>query len=281
MIKKAIVTFAVLFCIHIALVLNCPTIGKATHQWQDNVVKAQSYLYSNHVDTVIVGTSLSARIIKDSIPSVQSLAFQGCSVEDGLNIIMARKQKPRYVLVEYNLLFAEGHPQLFANQTDAFLYKLRELIPSLREQYQPICLISYYLNELKDGKRTGQSELKRANIELLNRLIERRLNNEDYTSKEEIRSTRLHTLKTIMSALEKEGVRFVFFEMPINERLSNLKEYAETRNMVCEAFPREIYMYLPSDTHKYITTDGIHLDDRDAQIYSHFFKCALSQVELK
>ena len=89
MIKKSIICFVIFAILHLCIVLFNPSVGMATHQWQDNVLKAQQFLYAEKADTVMVGTSLSARIIRDSIPFVKSVSFGGCSVEDGLKIIIS------------------------------------------------------------------------------------------------------------------------------------------------------------------------------------------------
>ena len=278
MIKKAIVTFAVLFCAHLALVLFKPALGKTTHQWQDNVVKAQTYLFKNQVDSVIVGSSLSSRIICDSIPSLMSLAFDGCSVEDGLRIIMEKKNKPQFVLIESNFFLRDGSPQLFLSQTNPLLCKIRELIPSLREKYQPICIFSHLFRKLMGNYING--EIKNKEI-ILNKEIERRLS-EKKDSLDNIRlSNRLNTLKAMMNSLEKQGVKFVFFEMPINERLYDIENNVQTRRVVKLHFLPDQYSFLPSDTTKYLTTDGIHLGDREARIYSHYLKNQLKQNEHK
>ena len=112
MIKKSILCFAVLFGLHLSIVLLNPTMGMATHQWQDNVIKAQQFIYAEESDTVMVGTSLSARIIRDSIPTVRSVSFGGCAVEDGLKIILSKGNFPKYILAETNLFFLDGNPEL-------------------------------------------------------------------------------------------------------------------------------------------------------------------------
>ncbi len=281
MIKKSIITFSVLFCIHLLFVYFNLGVGKATHQWQDNVIKAQKFFYDDYTDTVIIGTSLSARIDGDSIPTIKSLAFSGCSVEDGLIIILAKERKPHYVLVETNLFFKKGNPQLFSNQTDYLLYKIKEFIPSLREQYQPVCLLSYALNKIRENDLKGKGEIKNVDIPLLNKYLERRQREECDTLNNEIISDRLCILKSYINILERQGVKFIFYEIPINKKLYDANSFSQTRVIVKEEFPDGKYKYLPSDTTSYLTTDGIHLDDRGARVYSHFFKGLLSQTDLK
>ncbi len=82
MIKKSFLSFLVMFGIHAVVTYLLPSLGMATNQWQDNMVKAQHFLYDEDADTAMIGTSLSARILPDSIPSVRSVAFGGCAVED-------------------------------------------------------------------------------------------------------------------------------------------------------------------------------------------------------
>ena len=41
MIKKSILSFFMLFIIHVIVIWLFPTLGMATNQWQDNMVKAQ------------------------------------------------------------------------------------------------------------------------------------------------------------------------------------------------------------------------------------------------
>src|SRR5574344_159215 len=142
MIKKSLYSFIVLFLIHTLFVTIYPNLGFATNQWQDNIIKAQVYLYSDDIDTAMVGSSLSARILKDSIPSVNSISFGGCSVEDGLSIILSKKQKPKYILVETNYFIRKGNPYLVKKLTTGLMPQIKKYIPCLREKNEPICLIS-------------------------------------------------------------------------------------------------------------------------------------------
>ena len=81
MIIKTLAVTLCLFGIHYVFAMSNPEIGIATHQGQDNVVKAEEYIYSP-ADTVVLGTSLAGRILyRDSLPTIQSIAFGGSSPE--------------------------------------------------------------------------------------------------------------------------------------------------------------------------------------------------------
>lgn len=270
MIKKSFICCIVLFIIHIVIVVYEPSIGMATNQWQDNAIKAQQFMYAPNVDTVMVGSSLSARIIRDSIPFVKSISFAGCAVEDGLRIIHSKNYAPKYILVETNIIFKEGNPDLVLGTTEGIIPKLRSFIPSLREQYEPICVFASLLKMMKSLTNiTPQREA--VNIDLLNKNINQRKKEDKPLQQEKIQE-RLHEIKRLINAIESEGTQFIFFEMPVNEQLLHLKLYDQTRAVLQREFPKDKYCYLPSDTAKYLTTDGIHLDFDGAQRYSHYFR---------
>jgi hypothetical protein len=277
MIKKSIICFVVLAVLHLCFVLANPSMGMATHQWQDNVMKAQQFLYAGKTDTVMVGTSLSGRIIRDSVPFVKSVSFGGCSVEDGLKIILSKKDVPKLVLLETNLLLIDGNPELVSRITNGVIPKIRHWIPSLREQYEPISLFaSLMMNSTGINPQAGMAKV---DMNLLNESINRHIA-EDRLMPEEWIKRRGETIKALIAGLESKGTRFVFFEMPVNERLLHLKKNDQMRAFVKKEFPTSKYLYLPSDTFKYLTTDGEHLDFEGQQRFSHYFRKVLEDVTM-
>ena len=276
MIKKSLLCFSVLFCLHFLIVQLNPTLGMATHQWQENLIKAQSFLYADHADSAMVGTSLSARIIRDSIPSVKSVSFGGCAVEDGLRIISSKRHLPQYVFVESNLLFMEGNKELVNKLTEGIIPKIKYWIPSLREQYEPVCLLASLA--LKAGNVNPQAGAAAIDLNILNQSIKQQ-QEDDRKYLYEVSEERLRTIKELMDSLEGKGVKFVFFEMTVNEQIYHLRKFAKTRERLAQKFPKDQYRYLPSDTMHYTTTDGEHLSFEEQQVFSHFFKEELTEME--
>lgn len=275
MIKRSILCFAVLFGIHLVIVLLNPMVGMATHQWQDNVIKAQQFIYAEKSDTVMVGTSLSARIIRDSIPTVKSVSFGGCAVEDGLRIILSKGDLPRFILAETNLFFLDGNPELVSKMTEGVMPMLRRWIPSLREQYQPICMLASMMASAADiNPQAGTSTV---DMDLLNESIEHHIKY-DWQMPEPQAETRMGDMKRLVEMFEAKGTRVLFFEMPVNERLTHLKRYDQTRELMQKTFPADRYTYLPFDITRYVTTDGEHLDYEGQQVFSHYFKGVLSDL---
>lgn len=277
MIKKSLIAFAIFTAIHAIIIALQPTLGMPTHQWQDNIVKAQQFLYGDHTDTAMVGTSLSARIIGDSIPFVKSVAFGGCAVEDGLRLILSNPDKPKVVLLETNLFCRDGNDDMISKVSQGIIPTIRHIIPSLREQNEPICLISGLM--IKAMGLNPQAAAATVDTTILRQNIERHLT-EDTSLPTDKLQERLQTITSLIKQLESEGTRFAFFEMPVNESLYHLKELEQTRQTVKQAFPNTQYTYLPNDTTTYLTTDGLHLDLEGQQRYSHFFKQALGRLKI-
>ena len=276
MIKKSILSFFMLFIIHVIFIWLFPTLGMATNQWQDNMVKAQHFLYAEDTDTAMVGTSLSARILPDSIPSVRSVAFGGCAPEDGLRLILSKPTVPHCVLIEANLLFRKGNDELIDKMTKGVIPQLRKCIPSLRECNEPICLLSGLM--IKAAGMNPQAATMSVDMEQLKENIKRLIADDKPLSETELRQ-RTDIIKSLVMQLEQKGTKLIFFEMPVNQEAYHLKELEQTRQAVRMAFPNSRYTYLPNDTTTYLTTDGLHLDFEGQQRYSHFIKQALCSID--
>ena len=274
MIKKSIICFLILVIIHALFVKLFPNIGMATNQRQDNILKAQQAFYAEDLNMAIVGTSLANRIIRDSIPTIQSLAFVGCSVEDGLQILRRKRYAPKYVFVEINLLLREGRKELVDGATDGIIPKIKEWIPSLREQYEPICILASTI--IGTSKMNTQAGMTVIDYNLLNSQVENALK-KNRSIEEQVLEKRLKDIKGLINELETKGTKFVFFEMPVNYKLTHLNIYNQVREAVRKDFPESTYDYLPSDTSKYMTTDGQHLDLEGQKKYTHFFKKATAK----
>ena len=269
MIKKSLICFLILFIIHALFVKLFPNMGMATNQRQDNILKAQQAFYAEDLNMAIVGTSLANRIIRDSIPNIQSLAFVGCSVEDGLQILRNRRNAPKYVFVEINLILRGGRKELVNGTTEGIIPRIKEWIPSLREQYEPICILASTI--IGTSKMNTQAGMAVVDNDRLNSQVEKTLK-DDKPIEDSIVKKRMKDIKTLTNELEAKGTKFVFFEMPINYRLTHIKSLDQIREVVRKDYPEDKYDYLPSDTSKYMTTDGQHLDLEGQKKYTHFFK---------
>ena len=287
MIKKSVICCAIFLAFHLLFIICFPSMGVLTHQWQDNVNKAQQYVYEKSRDTVMVGTSLSSRIIADSIPMVTSLSFGGCSVEDGLRIILYKGYTPKFILIESNYILKDANTSFLSSITEGPMPMLRKWIPSLREKYEPICIYEsifdyfdfhflglkgYLYSRIKQNNNIDNSQ---KNDRLLLE-IGRRKKEDMLLTPTELRS-RVNNIKQLTTELEAKGSKIVFFEMPINQELAHLKKDNQTRGVLQKEFPANKYLYLPNDTAKYETTDGLHFTQDDSKKFSHYFQAVLEK----
>lgn len=268
MIKKTLLCCLVLLCVHAALIAWMPHLGKPTHQFQDNVVKVQSFLYDRS-PYVIVGTSLSARILKDSIPDVSSIAFGGSSVENGLRLVLTKPVLPRVLFVETNLILRESDSTFIEQAVHPLMFQWKRLLPSFREQYQPICLFADAVFRLSGIN--PQSGAAKINRDFLNRSIGMKIAS-DTLYHTAYACKRMERIDGLLNEIEKRGTRLVFFEMPVHDELKNLGSFDQVRTLIHSRYPDAQYSYIPCDTASYITTDGIHLDYDGQLRFTAYFR---------
>ena len=273
MIKKSFICFFVFSALYSIMVYLYPNKGVGTHQWQENQIKAQRFLYEHVNDTVMVGTSLSARLLPDSIPMVTSCSFSACVVEDGLRMVLSKKEAPHMVLIESNYFLRPSNGELVNVNTKGLMPILRHYLPMLREYNSPISLIGYYFMRGALAPSASVDKIR------LSKIIEQRIIEDDshFLTEEQVKN-RLYDIIPLIREVETRGTKIVLFEMPLNERMIHLPSNDQTRQVVRSVFPSNKYLYLPIDTTKYLTTDGEHLDLQGQYQYSSFIKKALASI---
>lgn len=275
MLNKSIICFLFIALCYSLLIALVPNRGIGTHQWQENQIRAHQFLYEKISDTVIVGTSLSARILLDSLKTVSSCAFSACVVEDGLRLILSKEETPRYVLIETNYMLRPSNGEILKANTQGPLPVLRRFIPLLREQNSPICLLGYCC--LQGALVPSETiDMDRLQKNITNRISE----DNTHILNEKQLEERIQTIKSLVSKIEARGAKIVLFEMPLNDNLRHVSSNEQTRQAVVGIFPQNKYVYLPNDTSSYLTNDGEHLDAVGQRRFSHFFKVALASASL-
>jgi hypothetical protein len=140
---------------------------------QNNIVKAQRYVYQDDSDLkmVIVGSSLAANLnVKDIGEGVKSIALGGGASQTGLEIVKRSKGKPRILLVEINdTIVRKINSELLDSLYHPIFYWLRHYVPMMREEYRPIsvfidCLKSRWKQRLKLMTREELDSLEGRNL---------------------------------------------------------------------------------------------------------------------
>lgn len=281
MIKKSFILFIVLFATYN---LICPSFSlnflSPQGFWQENQIKAQDFIYSDidSVESVIVGTSQSSRILVDSLPGFLNLAFYGESMFNGLYLLQQKKVYPDWVFIETNILphdNIERNSFFYETLYNPVLYLLRRYFPAMRDGKQPILLLSSLIEkEIVDKSIAPIDRDKYAAIFQI--FSEPSLDKPRYSIFKEgidINSIGYSQLSQYVDSLKSHGTQVVFFEIPTHEVLCNSYNYETTRLGFEKKFPPTKYLYMPRvPCGEYKTLDGWHMGLKEAIKYTKRFR---------
>lgn len=247
------------------------------HLANGNRIKAERFVYGEDAPdaTVIVGSSLAYRIALDSLPpGTINLGFGGLSIYDGLQLISRSGRRPARVLVETNVLFREPDRAFLKALFEPGLYALRGAAPLMREENQPSGVLFGYLKQrFLQGRDPGAADgdtLASPNAVMME---EHRANYAQLPA-DSTQARFLGMLQREVEDLEARGIEVIFFEVPIEQELMASKLAETSRNLIAERFPGRTF--LRTATHeRWRTTDGLHLDRRDAKRFSGWLAHAL------
>ena len=301
MIKKAILLFLFLFAAYSVFVeFLAPKWWHATQYIQQrNIIKAQYFIYDKKepYTNVILGSSLSDRIVADSLNNTYNLAFGGGSIYDGFKILENTHVLPKNILIEMNKGFNREDQSFTTSLFSPMMYYPKAELPSLRDDRQPIGILGQSLLDgiydvkdmMKGGKRPGEknetsalaqsSSPEKADTSSIDRIRMQYDLYHQLPSKQDVAFS-MSVLKTYVAKFEKKGVHVYFFEMPVDTRLENLPLALFTRKTFYSNFPPSKYKYFAMPNWKYCgTLDGIHLNDDVAMKYTSFFKGQIKAAE--
>jgi len=313
MIKKSLLILLVLFILYSLFIFLNPKLGSAQHQWQDNQIKAQRYIYDNSdtIDNVIIGSSLSCHLIMDSLPGFYNLSFNGLSIFDGLKIIKNKNTFPKNVYIETNVILREENADFTSSLLNPILFHLKTHFISLRADNQPVTVfihlytVMHYqiLNKIQVIKSKLKRKIKKTlglqnskskkpqpvekKVEgkpavqkdaLFKEVLQMRITNYSKPIDKIELQNRLKSLSEYVKILKENHVNVYFFEMPVNSKLIELSQPKTIRKEIHKQFSVNAISYINSDSTKYHTTDGLHLGDYTEAIkYTLFLKNELNR----
>lgn len=241
-----------------------------------NSVKVERYLYDYQPTrpVTIVGTSLAAKLLMDSLPDFQNLALNGLSISDGLAIVGRSPQKPRIVLVEMNLYWKDSSAGFLSTLFDPVNYALKKSLVSLRSENQPVALAIEGVKRIVET--SGRSHplpaltSKQPTLPFQHRLF-------DYHKEEFARvpdssqvARRLRELRITFNELQKQGIEIVFLEMPVHPEIGRIERVRFASQKFREAFPAGHYRYVPARKWNFKTTDGFHLTKEESLQFTRY-----------
>lgn len=286
MIKKTIIASIILFTIWSIFLSRNPSIDASQHQWQDNYIQAENYLFSKtKFDNVIVGSSLSKRIFMDSLAGFYNLSFNGQSTFDGLKIISEGKSKPNNVFIEINVLDRDENKTFTSSLTSKLSIEAKESNLAFRSDKQPLALLGKYVGlpifinahsiiKKVNKKVEGSSKTGRINnnTNIFNKMKAQQMVTNNIIIEEKKALRIIELLNTTINNLKNQNINVIFFEMPVNSKIQNLSKPLQLRALIQKKFPEIDFIPAPKESEKYKTTDGVHLSIKEAVRYTSYLK---------
>ena len=255
---------------------------------QNNIVKAQRYVYQDDSDLkmVIVGSSLAANLnVKHIGEGVKSIALGGGASQTGLEIVKRSKSKPPIVLVEINDTIVR---QIDADLVDSLyhpiFYWMRQYLPMMREEYRPVSVFIHYLKSRSSQQYLNLSKEKLDSLEA--RYLTPELSQKGIQMTVDVESKPLsekdaenikkeaELIKTQIAEIQKNsGTKVVLFDIPLESRVNAAIRKKQVRELAKKLFPSDRFEWLPPPPpREWRTNDGTHLIRSDARDFAEFLR---------
>jgi hypothetical protein len=237
------------------------------------VVTLNRYVDSPVPDIVLTGSSLTFRLKEEyfETPRLRNLALAGGSVITGLQIVANRRQIPKLIVVETNVLSRPADPALVERYSASqgrqalFFHPIRTAVAAYENRvHAPVSHAQV--------KASLQRLLEQAPSNFDNHVyVERALQEMDGEDPASVASRSVETIRKLIDTLEQRGARVLLMEMPYSAPLEATRYARTTRQIVHKAFP-DASRWLPIDLQRAELrwADGVHLDERSAVMLSHY-----------
>ena len=287
-VKSLVICLALFAAYHVALKrlpARLRSGNGAGSQPERNLISAENYLYTNkNPPVVVVGSSIAERL-HDLPTDWYQLTFPGGNVYTGMEIILRSGKRPRYVLVETNVLNMDPDRQMLDTLSYPVLKDARNKFPALLEQNKP----SHVLVRALHGRGTDRTESASAlaaadpaSGAFFDELVRRRLNELAEPPSPERLNEIMARLHAQVDALQKRGIQVIFFEVPELAEAEDRPLKAVIREHVQREFPEPKYRWIPMpDATAYRTTDAVHLTSDSARRYCAVVSDYLASVDTR
>lgn len=286
MIRKSIVLCLIFFIVY-ELFLRVSDIHWDTSQNDkaENIISAQDFIFNYSAkeisaDTVILGTSVSRKLITDSLGKhFINLGFNAWSSYDGLELVKMSKKKPACLMIEMNYVKSQILQPEIVNNLKPVSYYSGKMFRSLHLSNQPVGLIVGWGKNLMKDRIVELKEKKREDVALYESNLKLNLEIMNQTIPDSVLNARFVTLKSLIDGFKKENVGILFFEVPISKELRNTASMLAVRRFFSAYFPRNEYQYIPQPAEDdYVYSDGVHLSLGSALHYTLDLKKELNKL---
>jgi len=256
----------------------------AESQWNDNVMRAQRFLYEQlDAPAVLVGSSLARRLDESlSNQEIVNLSFGGQGPLDGLELIARSGTVPRLVLIEVNHIDRPVDPEFVPSLLRPGMYQMRKHMKALRAYYRPVGMLGAVVRDV--GTKVLSSPGGRAAIDpagndtsvwpgMDEKFFEQLLDHQLRKHRKLPAPAQLErvsiALRQLLSQLRARGSDVILFEIPTHPRLCKSAHLRALRRELKKNLKGVYSGYITADRcHAYTTTDAHHLDAASAKRFS-------------
>ena len=275
---KSVGFLAVISAVYSIALLPIQHGSTGLNQWQEAKIHAQNYLFEKtKIRCAIVGSSMGNRLDKKLLnENDTNLSLGGGDAITGLEIMIRSGRFPeKCVLVEGNsTLFRQADEELLASLFHPVGYPLKSILPMLRENFQPIGLLSTLLKNM-----SGEKEKPDTAAVNLKELIEGQAALEKPAPDEAEISVVLTKLKAQFEILKQHGIQIYFFDMPRPNLIADGARNRVLQSRIKAAFDSEHYPWIISPQEEdYQTEDALHLNTSSAKRFTALFVKAIDQA---
>ena len=234
---------------------------------QTNLARISRYLHAPKVETVLVGSSMTGRLLpsyfKEQGMEVANLGLDGCHAPFGLEIILMRRDLPKRVLIETASLDYDlnANEKTVREAIRTPTFKIGQAVEAFRPENRPLSLLYWWCKQLSDRKPGGSSHP--AFI-----IDEQKDDPTSKSSKSELVENDL-AIEEILITLKKRGVDVRLFSsphadgwgMPQAGRMAKI-----SKDVGIPIMEPGVEIAKRTDTLRF--TDGAHLDVASATLIS-------------
>ncbi|MCX6118461.1 MAG: hypothetical protein NT027_13035, partial [Proteobacteria bacterium] len=257
---------------------------------------------------VFIGSSLTARIRTKLLPgSVFNLAYPCLSGMTGLSIVEKKTEAPKVLVIQLNQML-NLDPLLIDDVLSPASYIPKKYLRALRQEFRPTSILRFIFGSLTGSKgqlddwylpqkidlssgeplRLSQESIAQTYVDAQS------MPKVNYDISKEVRSSleqnvreqyelfflkdgtsyidtplfskRVTEFRQKLMDLKSKGTRVYFNQMPLDRANENFEIYVHYVKRIRDMFANETFIYVQSEDFSY--TDGLHLDDRSAVLYT-------------
>ncbi|MBR1363439.1 hypothetical protein [Bradyrhizobium ottawaense] len=270
-------SLVLLICATVKPLLSTGMHAPATTARDGSLVALNRYISEPASEVILLGSSLTARIREDYFASVnvRNLAIGGGSPLTGLRILLNRKQLPKTILIETNLMSKEADEKLverYSNPSSDLFFRPVRMAAAVYENWMHappprIDAIVAANRLLTESPRQYDNEVYIARVfqgmsQVAALSVERNV----------------EQLAQLVAEARELGVRILMFELPYANPITNARLVQDTRRLVSARFANEndwLRLDIPIDELRW--PDGLHMDERSAMLTARTIEYALGE----